>query len=499
VIPKHARISSLERFGRWIGQLYPAGFVAGYVLLSFSATPTPLQGLWRPLIVAVAATIALQIVVLAVIRRPHWAAIITSILVMIMAAAWLVLAVLGVIAGWWVAVNALRRRRAQAPMRLAGGRASDTLRVFAVAFAIVAAVPVMGAAPGLAPQPLEPVSGVTAPPDAPDIVVLLLDGYPRADALEEQLSYDNTDFLRSLEDRAFDVAEDSRSNYTATWATIASTMHMRYVHEIDAVTPFPSDAAEQYRQLLRAINQGPAIAELRGRGYEIVAIPSPFESSALVTADRYRDDGHLTSFELSLVQHSVIGKAVLDVVPQWFFDEHRRRIGDGFDAVAEEIERPGPRPRLVFAHLMTPHAPTVFAADGSASTPMDCFPTCSPWAFTELRQWAEVPAQVTYVNARVLATLDRTIAAAPDAVVVVMSDHGSRVTGHSEANLFRTIFAARTPGHAGSIADASPVNLFPQVFNAYFGTEVERRPYRAWISESEAPLTMHATTLTDEQ
>lgn len=478
--------------------LYPAGFVAAYVLLSFSATPTPLLGLWRPLIVGVALAVALQLVVLLILRSRHRAALVTSVLVMIMAAAWLLVAVLATIAAWWVIVNLLRRRTGRAPLRLAEERISSTLAAFATAFAIVASFGVVAAVPALAPTALEP-SGADAIPDAPDIIVLLLDGYPRADALLEQLGHDNTRFLQALEDREFTVADDSRSNYTATWATIASMLHMRFVDEIEELLPLPNDPAEQYRVLMSAINRGPAIAELSGRGYEIVAVPSPFESAALVTADRYRSDGHLTSFELSLVQHSVAGKALLAIVPDLFFDEHRRRILAGFTAVGEEVERSRSGPAFVFAHLLTPHAPTVFEADGTAAPPVACFPGCSPWAFTEREQWNAFPAQVEHVNDLILATVDRIAAAAPDAVIVLMSDHGSHVPGYSQANLLRTLFATRTPAHPASVTDAAPVNLFPQVFNAYFDADLELRPYRSWISESEAPLTMQQVTLEEVQ
>ena len=49
----------------------------------------------------------------------------------------------------------------------------------------------------------------------PNIHMLVLDGYPRADVLA-RVNYDNGEFLHDLRDRGFDVYEDSHSNYDLT-------------------------------------------------------------------------------------------------------------------------------------------------------------------------------------------------------------------------------------------------------------------------------------------
>lgn len=488
----------MKRLGRLILGLYPAGFLAAYVLLSFSATPTPMHGLWRPLAVAVLSTIAVQALVAAVTRSWTRAALVTSVVVVISAAAWLILAVAAVIAGWWAAVSVLRRRAGGPPLTVAVDRVDDTLRVFAVAFVAVAAIPVVGWWMATASLTPSVAAAPEAAGDGPDIVVLLLDGYPRADALREQFGADNRRFETALAARGFSVLGNSRSNYTATWATLASMMSMRYLDEVDSLTPPPADSAEQYRRLMFAINRGEALAELRARGYELITVPSPFESASLLVADRYLDGGHLTSFELSLVQHSVAGSILLSIQPQLFFEEHRARIVDAFHTTAATIESRSNRPRFLLAHVLAPHAPTVFEADGSPAEPVACFPGCSPWAFTERAQWEGFAPQVEHVNTLVLTAIDRIVAASPDATIVVMSDHGSHVPGNDPANVFRTLFAARTPGWTAGPVDASPVNLFPQLLNEYMGTDLELRPYRSWISQGEAPLTMTGVTLDDE-
>jgi hypothetical protein len=47
----------------------------------------------------------------------------------------------------------------------------------------------------------------------PDIYYVILDGYARADILDELYGYDNSRFLDYLERHGFFVAETSHSNY----------------------------------------------------------------------------------------------------------------------------------------------------------------------------------------------------------------------------------------------------------------------------------------------
>ena len=59
-------------------------------------------------------------------------------------------------------------------------------------------------------------------PAAPDIYVILLDGYPGDDAAELDPSFDADAFPDALEERGFDVQRHSRSNYLLTRLTLAT-------------------------------------------------------------------------------------------------------------------------------------------------------------------------------------------------------------------------------------------------------------------------------------
>jgi hypothetical protein len=96
-------------------------------------------------------------------------------------------------------------------------------------------------------------------------------------------------------------------------------------------------------------------------------------------------------------------------------------------------------------------------------------------------------ANLEQVNARVLpAVRDLMAATGGEAVIVVMSDHGSRSRGNISSlrpadvhERFGTLFAAHTPGHPGLLRDViTPVNLLAVLFDAYLGTSLPRHPDR---------------------
>jgi hypothetical protein len=400
--------------------------------------------------------------------------------------------VVGVGVAWLTATYVMRRSRGNPLLAMDARTLSTNLAVFALAFAVVAAVPVIGwgftsitAAPGDVPR------GPDA--DRPDVIVLLLDAYPRADSLMDQFGVDNAGFEAELQERGFQVAHHSRSNYTSTWATLSSMFHGRPVSEIPALNPAPRDPAEQYRRVMVALEEAPVLQELRRAGYETVTVPSPFESAALTHADRILAPGELTSFEVSLLQHSLAGQAAFRVAPWIVFNQHRARIESTLQLVADEVARPSETPRFVFAHVLSPHPPVVYEADGTPAPPVGCFPDCNIYGFSSVEDWARFPAQLEHVNAAVLATLDDLIASDPEALVIVMSDHGSQRTGSPAAYALRNFFAARVPD--GSIRyedDVTPMSVLSRL--TADGPAASAAPYRAWVSAPLEPLTMSPYT-----
>jgi len=74
----------------------------------------------------------------------------------------------------------------------------------------------------------------------PDIYYIILDGYSRDDTLQDFFSYDNTPFLKALEDMGFYVARCSQSNYAQTQLSllVISKHDLPAVHRSDLRRPW---------------------------------------------------------------------------------------------------------------------------------------------------------------------------------------------------------------------------------------------------------------------
>ena len=477
---------------RLVHLLPPVGFAVGYVLISFSATPTPLTGLLRPLLVAAVGALLLAAVLALLTRDVRIGSTLASAVVVLASAMWLPVLIVACVALWIALVALLRRvtKRSMQPGVLSIRTAARVTAMFSLFFVGVSLVASIPTAIGSVSFEARPARASASGPNTPEIVVLLLDGYPRSDVLSDGFGIDNTDFEAALSGMGFDVKEESRSNYSATWPTIASMMNGAYLDEIPLLQPFPSDQTEQYQVLSKAIDTSKLPKILRAEGYEVAWVPGPFEDVALNTADRTISEGQLTAFELSLLRHSPLLPAVLTVAPDILLEQHRDRIEHAFAQVPRLATNDG-TPTLGVVHVVSPHPPITFAADGSLAEPAACLPSCSLWALVDDEQWAAFPGQIEHLNRLIVSALEEAIAANPEAVIVVMSDHGTSPPGADDSLALDNFTAIRLPNDPDRIpSDVSVVNLLPEVLNAVIDADLPIRPYRGWISASEFPLNL---------
>ena len=145
------------------------------------------------------------------------------------------------------------------------------------------------------------------------------------------------------------------------------------------------------------------------------------------------------------------------VLGNWLAALQRDDVDRALEGIVSIAERGSAERVFVFDHVVSPHPPFIFDSDGSPRALPACFPiSCSlrassarEMAITREEYGKRLGAQIEYLNGRVLAAIDRVIAADPTAAVVVFSDHATRydlVGDPSEAN--HNFFAARTPGRA---------------------------------------------------
>lgn len=477
---------------RLLASAHPTALVVTWVMSVYADTGTPVWALWRPLIVAVLLTITVQAGTTALIRHAALAAFVTSAVAMLATGLWLLAAIVAVPPVLTAAFLALRRwprvRRLAFDLVPRLGGVAGVASIAALGSTILSAADA-GAFWDVSPPQRGP--SVTSAPGEPDIYVLMLDGYPRADTLAD-LGIDVTDFQAELGQRGFTVAPESRSSYSITWLTLASMFQMDYVHRFPAVAAVPERGPEQYRVLGQLVNENPVFDHLRARGFRIVASPPPFSEIAIVTGDVSYPTFGRTWFETELLAESPLSDLLAGPIRAWAGAERREALDVELDRVVEVATRPDDDPTFMFAHVVSPHAPFVFRGDGSSRPMPECHPSScvlfeshpSRLELSRTEFGEHLGGQVTHLNARLLDTVDAILAARPDAIVVLMSDHGARYDmGSRPEESTHNFVAARTPGHP-NLFGAAPrtVNLMATILNAYLDGSFPIRDPETWIS-----------------
>jgi hypothetical protein len=390
-----------------------------------------------------------------------------------------------------VGVRLLRARRRGLPLPRP---APEMLNVFSLALLVAVLASNIGGIVLPASAPVPPPAGWQADgQDHPDIVVLLLDGYPRTDVLARRFGADDSAFLDALRDRGFEVATTNHSNYTLTELTFASMFQLRYIDEIPSLAPFIGTGRQENAALRDAAESGQAFSILRTAGYEVSWFPGGWEHVALRrAADRFLDSGELSDLERSVI-HRTWFLYLLDAVwPSVFTTSQRDRIVDGFDTLDQFAGEQADRPRFLFLHVPAPHLPPVVNADG---TPTALRATRyegisrQGYGMTDAEYRDAWQAELDYVADRVLHGVDLLLDSerGRKAVIIVMSDHGygfELQQGDVQARI-GNLLATRTPGAPDLFDDPpTPVNLFRLLFNAYLGTEFPQLPDRYFLQGS---------------
>jgi hypothetical protein len=476
-------------------------FGLGVVLARFAEQPSATTALMRPLVVVLVLSAVVSVLALLIVRDRTWAPIVASFVVLVMLREPVLAGIYLAIVVWWVAISRIRRltRRKPPPRRIPefAARAGGYMSVAYLAVMTISAAQATGVAPPVVHMPEYRVEGT----GGPNIYLIMLDGYPRADTLRNDFEYDNSAFIGRLAGMGFDVSTDSRSNYNKTWLTYASMLNGAYVSDLLGDQPIPPDDATHIRWLLSLMNRGALLDVARQRGYEITSVPPPIVTAAPTAVDHYDDGGMVTEFEAKLISETPFARLLREPLNAFLLGSQKSAVMGALERTAQISESHPESPQLVLTQVESPHPPFALAdfAESAAAVP-SCFPQmCSFWhATTEeigisVEEYGDLlRQQVEALNARALEAVERVIAADPTAIVLLWSDHGLRYSLSNREEHFRSFLAARTPGAEVLLRDQSPVNFLRLIFAHYLGVNSPALPYRSWFSDWDYTLRLTA-------
>ena len=327
----------------------------------------------------------------------------------------------------------------------------------------------------------------------PDIYYVILDGFGRPDILKASFDLDLDDFVAALKARGFDVPARSQSNYAQTFLSIASSLNLSY---LDAVATAEESGD---RRVLDYLIQNNALMTLAKRaGYRVLAMGSDYSATELLASADYC---YCEQYGLHEVEATAINVTPLRALPlaRWTYGGHRRKIEASLRHLREVSGESGPK--LVFAHLLSPHPPFVFRSDGSSpdnDSRLYSFLDGSQYPGPAEQYVAGYRGQAQFVAQQVLGAIDVILSRpGPKPVIVIHGDHGPGSTwdwddlrgdkGRARMGIF-SAYHFPSDGPAPLPEDITPVNGVRLLANRYLGTSLPVVPNVSLTSTWKQPF-----------
>ena len=307
-----------------------------------------------------------------------------------------------------------------------------------------------------------------------DIYYILLDSYSAPDVLTGVFGLEKEtedSFVHYLEKQGFVLAQNSRSPYPQTVFTLSAVLNMRY-HGIGA----------QERKILVDMLENHFVKDfLKARGYRYIHIGGDWVTYFNRYADENINFGLFSPYQKAVWEATAFAPLEMYFGSLHFFGG---RFGflDGrltqYKRVQFELEAlsniPAKKePTFVFAHILVPHVPYVFDAEGEYITkeeeesvdPLDLY-----------------LGQVQYINKQIEKVVKDILEnSETEPIIVIQGDHGHQISKKSIERLsltsqeekeisFRIFNAYYFPNGGGVTIDQSinSINTFPLLFNYYF-------------------------------
>jgi hypothetical protein len=314
-----------------------------------------------------------------------------------------------------------------------------------------------------------------------DVYWLVYDRYGSDRAMRNLYHVEN-DLTPWLQAKGFEVLENSHANYVATSLSLSTTMNLAHLEEL---TGLVGSTTSSYNAVYRRLQSSLVPRQFQALGYRYLHLgswwnPTRFDEAA----DRnYNADG-VNDFTSVLFTTSAMPLAVkalgLEEQPP---SEHTKHIKHNTYALDELDRLRSERgPKFVMAHILLPHPPYVYDADGR------------PMTEEEVKGLDDKEAgrrQLAYTNARIRSFVEGLLALPEEQqpIIILQADEGpwsdpyfadkvnydwTTATPEDLETKFGILNAWYVPGGTEPLElrhDQTAINTFPTLFTNYFGLD----------------------------
>jgi hypothetical protein len=331
-----------------------------------------------------------------------------------------------------------------------------------------------------------------------DIYYVILDRYGSNGALNAAFGVTGNELPNWLASKGFYLASEARANYDSTRLSLAGTLNLDYFDRLMASVDPSSTNFAPIHELIQDNKVGHYLEE---QGFEYIHLGNWYAPTSRVRiADRNLNVGEGNEFQAKLLDQTALpaieglvhGVAPAPAGEKLQYDTGRFQ----FEQLSALADQPGQK--FVFAHVLLPHEPYVFAADGSYLAPAQRV------GMTDDDRFA---AQLAYTNGAVKAFVEH-LFAAPEAerpIVVIQADEGPYPPGVQRGSYigwasatddqlrtkFGILSAFYLPGDMSASSPApepystiSSVNTFRLIFDRYFGADLPLLPDRSFVARA---------------
>jgi len=195
----------------------------------------------------------------------------------------------------------------------------------------------------------------------PDIYYLILDGFGRADVLRDLYQMELDGWIDGLRQTGFYVADRSTANYGQTMLSLASALNVDYVNELAGRVDHQSANRLPLEVMLE---ENRVFQFLRCAGYHLVYFPTGYVSVDIVTGvdQSVTPPGSPGAYQMELIGTTPVPDLLEVVLQQTPRDYYRARMLYTLDHLKDATRLDGPV--FVMAHVLAPHPPFVFGAQG---------------------------------------------------------------------------------------------------------------------------------------
>lgn len=321
----------------------------------------------------------------------------------------------------------------------------------------------------------------------PDIYYIIVDRYARSTTLKEVFNFDNSDFLNFLEDRGFYVTKRSRSNYPFTVTSLASTLNMNYLDDIQSTMGKDSTDATPLHDM---IENNEVVRYLKAKDYKYLHFGGEFgvtgrNKNADFNYIYWGDPWNLSEFERKFLNQTIYTPLISFMnnltsfqIPKVESDRQRSYYFalDQLAQVAKTTQIEGPK--FVFVHTFLTHDPFVFDKDGSYV----------PESLAKLKDPRQVYIdQVIFANRKLKGLIEALQSnSKSQPVIILQSDEGpypERIAQNIDNFNWRDATKAELQQkfritnnyylprvyYENLYPTITPVNTFRLIFNLYFG------------------------------